>query len=105
MAGNDLTQTLARRVGGEYVELPGGRVHLKGPSGNVVEADIGVDSILVGTSPDCDLVADDPSVSRTHCQLTPTESGVLVRDLRSKNGTTLNGVRILEALLAPGVVL
>ncbi len=105
MAGNDLTQTLARRTGGEYVELPGGRVQLKGPSGKVQEQAIGLDSILVGTSPDCDLVADDPSVSRTHCQLVPTETGVIVRDMRSKNGTLLNGVRILEAMLVPGVVL
>ncbi len=105
MAGDDLTQSLVRRTGSEFVELPGGRVQLKGPSGTVVEVPIGLDSILVGTSPECDLVADDPSVSRTHCQLIPTETGVLVRDLRSKNGTVLSGVRILEAQLVPGAVL
>src|SRR5205807_7942000 len=42
-------------------------------------------------------------VSRQHCSLTPTDKGLLVRDLGSQNGTIVNNVRIeAETLLQPG---
>jgi pSer/pThr/pTyr-binding forkhead associated (FHA) protein len=45
----------------------------------------------------------DDLVSRVHARLTPTEEGVLVEDLGSRNGTFVNGERIGEARLArPG---
>jgi len=48
--------------------------------------------ILVGRHPDCDVVFDAASVSRQHCALTVTADGVVAEDLRSRNGTLLNGV-------------
>jgi len=45
-------------------------------------------------------------VSRQHCTLTPTDKGLLVRDLGSQNGTIVNNVRIeAETLLQPGDLL
>ena len=45
-------------------------------------------------------------VSRQHCSLTPTNKGLLVRDLGSQNGTIVNNVRIeSETLLQPGDLL
>jgi len=45
-------------------------------------------------------------VSRQHCSLTPTDKGLLVRDLGSQNGTIVNNVRIeSETLLQPGDLL
>ncbi len=45
-------------------------------------------------------------VSRQHCSLTPTEKGLLVRDLQSQNGTIVNAVRIeIETLMQPGDML
>lgn len=42
-------------------------------------------------------------VSRQHCSLTPTDKGLLVRDLGSQNGTFVNGVKIeAETLMQPG---
>jgi pSer/pThr/pTyr-binding forkhead associated (FHA) protein len=42
-------------------------------------------------------------VSRHHCTLTPTPKGLLVRDLKSQNGTIVNDVRIeSETFLQPG---
>jgi len=42
-------------------------------------------------------------VSRQHCSLTPTDKGLLVRDLGSQNGTLVNSVRIeAETLMQPG---
>lgn len=48
------------------------------------------------------LVSDD-LVSRVHARLTPTEQGVLVEDLGSRNGTFVNGERLGESRVArPG---
>ncbi len=45
-------------------------------------------------------------VSRQHCSLTPTDKGLLARDLGSQNGTIVNNVRIeAETLLQPGDLL
>src|SRR5579872_786565 len=45
-------------------------------------------------------------VSRHHCSLTPTDKGLLARDLGSQNGTIVNNVRIeAETLLQPGDLL
>jgi predicted component of type VI protein secretion system len=45
-------------------------------------------------------------VSRQHCTLTPTDKGLLVRDLGSQNGTIVNSVRIeSETLMQPGDML
>src|SRR5262245_9888917 len=43
------------------------------------------------------VVADDATVSRFHCEITSTPQGFVVRDLDSKNGTVLDGVRIHAA--------
>ena len=48
--------------------------------------------ILVGRHPDCDIVLDVPSVSRQHCAVSVTAEAATVEDLRSRNGTLLNGV-------------
>jgi len=41
----------------------------------------------------------DPAVSGLHCELSHDELGVRVRDLGSKNGTFIEGVRVLDAVL------
>lgn len=47
--------------------------------------------IIIGRDPTCDIVISDRQVSRHHVRLTPTEAGILLEDLGSKNGTHLNG--------------
>jgi ABC-type multidrug transport system ATPase subunit len=49
---------------------------------------------LIGGDPTCDIVVDLPTVSARHCRLTRLEEGFVVEDLRSTNGTFVNGVRI-----------
>jgi hypothetical protein len=45
----------------------------------------------VGRMPDCDLVIDDPSVSKHHARIEWDGHDALVEDLKSSNGTRLNG--------------
>lgn len=50
-----------------------------------------------------DLVIDDPTVSRHHCQVAPAQGGILVADCGSANGTWVDGSRIEDSLVAqPG---
>ena len=46
---------------------------------------------VVGRASICDLPLSDPEVSRRHLALTATTSGIRVRDLRSTNGTRIEG--------------
>ena len=79
-------------------------VVIEGPDqGKQVEG--GSEEIAVGTADANDLVLADPSVSRHHVAIAPTAKGLLVRDLGSTNGTTLNGVVIERAYLAPSAVI
>ncbi|MBI2706677.1 MAG: FHA domain-containing protein [Actinobacteria bacterium] len=53
---------------------------------------------------DCDgMLVDDPTVSRRHIRLEPTEVGLVVVDLGSANGTFIDGDRIDDPVfLKPG---
>ena len=57
-------------------------------------------SWVVGSSPDCDVVVDQPTVSGRHCRVTRDGAGYSIEDLNSTNGTFVNGV----ALAAPRAV-
>ncbi|MDB4936521.1 MAG: sigma-54 dependent transcriptional regulator [Labilithrix sp.] len=58
--------------------------------------------VLVGQSRLCELAVGDPRVSRRHLAIAPAGHGVRVTDLGSTNGTRVNGLRIVEALLTGG---
>src|SRR4029079_10773775 len=50
----------------------------------------------VGRKPEASLCIPSPTVSREHAELTVVDRGLLLRDLGSTNGTSVNGVRITE---------
>jgi FHA domain-containing protein/uncharacterized protein DUF1707 len=59
--------------------------------------------VTLGRSRDCDCVLAEPSVSRRHAELRREGGRWLLRDLGSRNGTRVNGVRLLdEAEVCPG---
>jgi len=60
------------------------------------------DTVRVGSSRDCDLVIAHETVSRNHFEIRVTEDGHLIKDLKSTNGTDVEGCRIKEAYLHPG---
>jgi hypothetical protein len=61
----------------------------------------GIEQMLVGRSSICDVVVDDVSVSRLHAWLIFRNGAWVVQD-RSKNGTVLNGSRVVRSQLRPG---
>ena len=66
-----------------------------------LEREVRTRRVTVGTAPDNVLVLRDPTVSSQHCELTLRDGEYYVRDRGSKNGTTVNGVRVVEAVLPP----
>jgi hypothetical protein len=55
----------------------------------------------IGRNHDCELIVLASSVSREHAELVQTEDGWMVRDLGSRNGTFINGVRAQAAAALP----
>ena len=62
---------------------------------------IGDRPLVIGRSPDVDVVINDTNVSRRHAEVWKTGEGVAVRDLQSTNGTFVNGHRITAVSLSP----
>ena len=66
---------------------------------------VGADAVLVGRDASCDLVLDDRHVSGIHAEFRAEPQGVRVRDLGSRNGVFVGGVRLQDALLTESCVL
>jgi hypothetical protein len=62
------------------------------------------DQLLIGRHPKCDIVVDEPNVSRRHAELMCRDGVWVIRDLGSTNGTTLNGSPVGRSELRPGDV-
>lgn len=50
--------------------------------------------VTIGRATDCDCVISEPTVSRRHAELRRDEERWLLRDLGSRNGTRVNGMRV-----------
>jgi hypothetical protein len=62
-------------------------------------------SLLVGRRESCDIVLRFSNVSAHHCQLTVNGGYWHVRDLQSRNGVKINGIRVTDKRLDPGDIL
>jgi len=60
------------------------------------------DFLTIGRDPSNHIVVEDAYASIKHARVERKPQGFLLRDLRSRNGTYLNGARIFEALLNDG---
>lgn len=76
---------LALRVKNGPAEITGISIPLAGP-------------IIIGRSPDADLVIADDFVSSTHAKIVPSTDGFALQDLESTNGTLLNGQPVTRPL-------
>lgn len=71
--------------------------------GRVLRLKAGVNRI--GRSVDNHFQIPDPSVSSVHCEVIYSDSGVMVRDLHSTNGTCIAGEPVQEGMVPPGQLL
>jgi two-component system, NtrC family, response regulator GlrR len=92
-------------------DRPGARVALRQRPRIAWSDEQGAHSVLVesrmvvGSAPGVDLQITLPTVSRLHAELEPSDDGLWVRDLGSRNGTFIDGIRIERAQLPEGATL
>ena len=59
--------------------------------------------VVIGRSPECQVVLRDFGISRTHARILVDDDGTCrIQDLKSKNGTQVNGSQVIEAPLRDG---
>jgi pSer/pThr/pTyr-binding forkhead associated (FHA) protein len=75
------------------------KLHYSKQDGASKEFDIGERSITIGRSPDADIILLDDKVSRVHCGIRLWDGEFYIKDLKSKNGTFVNGRRVEVAKL------
>jgi hypothetical protein len=64
---------------------------------------VGAGGVTLGRSRECDVMLDDPNVSRTHAELRPRGGSWVLTDLGSTNGSSVNGQRIdAPTVVKPG---
>lgn len=56
------------------------------------------DTLLIGRDPECQIVIPDRQVSRFHARISVGKDGIMIEDLGSKNGTTLNNTNITDPI-------
>jgi pSer/pThr/pTyr-binding forkhead associated (FHA) protein len=63
------------------------------------------EEIRLGSMDDNDIVLSDDTVSRYHCKIVQEDTGYVLIDLGSTNGTFINGEKITEGVVKPGQIL
>ena len=71
-------------------------------TGRVRDIPLDRDAMTLGRGPECDVVLEDPSASRSHARLRRGPEGWMIEDLGSTYGTTVQGVVVRVHLLRPG---
>jgi predicted component of type VI protein secretion system len=81
------------------------RLRYTKPDGTTAEFVLTPAPITIGRSPEADVVVPDERVSRIHCGVRLWDGEYTVRDLKSTNGTFVNGRRVETTALKPGDVI
>lgn len=82
--------------------LPG-RASLRAVSGQYFGKTIALKGrTVIGRGSDCDIVLNEPEMSRRHALIENSPHGLYLRDLGSHNGTFVNGVSVRDTVLVPG---
>jgi pSer/pThr/pTyr-binding forkhead associated (FHA) protein len=84
---------------------PIGKLVLKLASGQEEEFALAKASVTIGRAAINDIVLGDSKVSRVHARLQYGDEGLSLEDLRSANGTRVNGLPIERVAIAPGDVI
>ena len=96
-----MSENLTTRLTDPFVRIQG--VRLIGPGGPIR---LGLGTFKVGRAVDADVRLEDRQVSRTHALLIVEETSIAIEDLKTVNGTLLNGLEVKgrEPLKAGDVV-
>jgi hypothetical protein len=90
----EVTSRMQAGSGGGVIVLPSG-----------TRVPLGDRTVSIGRLPECDINLADPNVSRRHAELRPAGTTFVITDLRSTNGTRVNGAPVSEQVLRDGDVI
>jgi phosphoserine phosphatase RsbU/P len=76
--------------------MPSYRLQIQRGGRLVGVAQLGEAAVVVGRATACDLVLDSEGISRRHAELFRLDDGWAVRDLGSRNGVLVNGVKVIR---------
>jgi pSer/pThr/pTyr-binding forkhead associated (FHA) protein len=93
-----MVQEIISSVSGTEIEPTTIRIMNGGNEGTRYEFKESQTEVVMGRSPDCDVIIDDHNASRRHCLIKRTWNGFTAQDLGSKNGVILNDVNIEGAV-------
>jgi DNA-binding NtrC family response regulator len=99
MGGEEQTKITVRRDARTSVVRQRYRLTVERGAGLLGELVTSEERVIIGRSPQADLVVDDQFVSRIHCEIVAEPEGYVLRDLSSKNGTRVAGMLIREICL------
>jgi len=85
--------------------IPTARLHINPRNADPVSLELDGAVITIGRDSANKVVLEDDSVSSHHAELFPRRGEWVLRDLRSSNGTTLNGHPVVEATVKDGDVI
>src|SRR5690606_4582991 len=66
--------------------------------------EVAAERFVIGADPRADVIIDDPTLSKFHCELRIVDGITYVRDLGSRNGTIVDHVPVIEAPLRHGAL-
>jgi pSer/pThr/pTyr-binding forkhead associated (FHA) protein len=92
----DLITAKSTTDGAAKPAIPEATLHILQRDGSVVERELSVAETRLGKGPQNEIILTDASVSGTHAMISFADGRFLLSDLGSRNGTTLNEVRIAE---------
>jgi pSer/pThr/pTyr-binding forkhead associated (FHA) protein len=81
---------------------PRARLRVTDPDGHTREVVLETGGLSIGRSPDNDLVARDPLVSRHHGRIAGRRGTLVYEDLGSANGSKVNGESVSQVVLGVG---
>ena len=78
------------------------QIHWGTPNAGGGARELAAGDHILGRDPSCDIVLDDPQVSRRHARIRVLDDATIIDDTGSRNGVYVNGERIDAAELRPG---
>jgi pSer/pThr/pTyr-binding forkhead associated (FHA) protein len=112
--GPRVTRSRAPKQAGRPASAPGKPAKTKGGRKGTARAltvlegslagtsiNLGVTPITIGRSADCTVVIDDDYASNHHARISPHETGWIIEDLGSTNGTYVQRTRVTGAMTVP----
>src|SRR5690348_16623831 len=83
--------------------MAGWFIDIRRPDGSRQRVPLRASPVDIGRDAGAGIRLDNPAVSRSHARLTQGDDGTWrIQDLKSRNGTTVNGDPVEERSLAPG---